>query len=314
MKALKSILGSSVLLGAIFFSQNALADGVLLAPSALSNADRAKLTSQVQADRAGNPAAYKAVRSVKGHRPEVYRNFRNPYPTTSREFRGMGAPGLLAMLDALALDAPTRGSLTDAEWDALAIGMLEAVGMLRDVRARPVLLAAFEASARPEVLNAVARALGRLGGDPELAMLTKHAKKGDSLMLAAIHGLGQLRRVEAAKHLASLLASTTDEAVAEEIANALGTTGSSWAWKAFGAKYATQALEVRKVCAQALASGFVRVKGTAARNAISEGILMVEHPETVDYLKAARPASGATAKAVDALIVKVEKVRARQKR
>lgn len=313
MKSLKLLLGSGVLVGSLFMTASALADGILLAPSALSPAARAKLESQVQADRVAHPDAFNALKNVKGHRPEVYRNYRNPIPTASRELRGLGAQGLLPMLEALALAQPTRGSLNDAEWDALAVGMLEAVGVLRDVRSRAVLSAAFESKARPEVIAAAARALGRLGGDPELALLTKHAKKSDPLFMAAIQGLGQMRRLESAKHLSALLASSTTDIESEAIGAAIGTLGSSWGWRSFGPKYAAQGLEVRKVCAQALAQGFVRTKGTA-RTSMADGLLMVEHPATVDMLKTVRPGSGAATTAVDTLIARVQTQSAKQRR
>lgn len=314
MKTLKNIFGSAILLGSLLFSTSALADGILIAPGALSADALSTLKGQVAKARAQQPAAFKAVAGVKGHKWETYRNYRNPMPSTSRELRGLGAPALMPMLEALALNQPTRGALKDEEWDALAIGMLEAVGVLRDTRARPVLLAAFESNARPAVIAAAGRALGRLGGDAELQMLTKHAVKGDARYLEAIGGLGQMRRIEAAKHLASILASTKDDSVVEATADALGTLGSSWGWRSYGPKYAAQGLEVRKACAQALAPTFVRVKGTA-RTAVADGILMVEHPDTVDFLESARPSTGAaTQKAVDTLIARVEKQRTRKRR
>jgi hypothetical protein len=315
MKTLMKLLGSAIALGSLLVTTSALADGILIAPSSLSADAKSKLEAQVASARAQQPAAFKAVASVKGHKYETYKNYRNPIPTVSRELRGLGAPALMPMLEALALNQPARGALNDAEWDALAVGMLEAVGVLRDVRARPVLLAAFESNARPAVIAAAGRALGRLGGDPELAMLTQHAVKGDARFLEAIGGLGYMRRVEAAKHLAGILTTTKDEAVMEAAADALGTLGSSWGWKAYGPKYAAQGLEVRKACAQALAPSFVRAKGAAARTAIGDGILMVDHPDTVDYLRSARPSTGAaTQKAVDALVVRVERQRAKQRR
>lgn len=313
MKTLKNILGSAILLGSLLFTSGALADGILIAPGSLPADALSTLKGQIATARAQQPAAFKAVAGVKGHKWETYRNYRNPVPTTTRELRALGAPALMPMLEALALNQPTRGSLNDDEWDALAVGMLEAVGVLRDVRARPVLLAAFESNARPAVIAAAGRALGRLGGDPELQMLTKHAVKGDARYLEAIGGLGWMRRIEAAKHLASIIASTKDDAVIDAAADALGTLGSSWGWKSYGPKYATQGLEVRKACAQALAPTFVRVKG-ATRTAVAEGLLMVDHPDTVDFLKSARASTGAaTQKAVDALIVRVEKQRTRKR-
>jgi hypothetical protein len=219
----------------------------------------------------------------------------------------------MPMLEALAIKAPAHGTLNDAEWDALKIGLLEAVGVLGDSRARPVVLAALEAPGQSAaVQSAAARAVGRVGGDDGLALLTKHAVKGDALLLAAIGGLGEMRRIESAKHLAGLLASTKDPAVAKAAATALGTLGSSWAWRAMGPKAEATGLAVRKVCADALVSSYARSKDKV-RIAAGEAILMVDHPDTVDLLRASRSAVK-DARIVDDMIARVERQRARQKR
>lgn len=311
MSALRKLLVSSILGSALLVAPTALADGISLATSALPNEARAKLENEIAAAKAAQPKVFQAVKNVRGHRPEVYGKFRNPYPTVSRELRGLGKPALLPMLEALAFQAPERGSLTDTEWDALAIGLLEAVGVIRDARASAVVGAIFESSAiRPAVRLAAARAAGRMGGDAELKLLTGHAKSGDPLELAAIHGLGQMMRLEAAKHVAQILSTTKDAAVAEAAATALGTIGSSWAWKSLGPKAAATGLEVRKVCADALVPRYTRAKGNL-RNAAAESVMLVDHPETTTLLEAQRSVSGADVKAVNDLIAKVERQRKR---
>ncbi len=311
MSALRKLLVSSILGSALLIAPAALADGISLATSALPNEARAKLENEIATAKVAQPMAFKAVKNVKGHRPEHYGRNRNPYPTVSRELRGLGKAALLPMLEALAFKAPERGSLTDTEWDALAVGMLEAVGVIRDARASAVVRAIFESSAvRTGVRLAAARAAGRLGGDAELGLLTAHAKGGDPLELAAIHGLGEMMRLEAAKHVAQILSTRTDAAVTEAAATALGTLGSSWAWKSLGPKAEATGLEVRKVCADALVPRYARAKGNL-RTLAGESVLLVEHPQTLDLLRSARTVAGADVKAVDALIAKVERQRRR---
>ncbi|MBK7583682.1 MAG: HEAT repeat domain-containing protein [Myxococcales bacterium] len=314
MSAFRNVLVSLMVGGALLVAPNALADGISIAPSVLPNDARSKLENDIAAAKVAQPKAFEAVKNVKGHRPESYRKNRNPFPTVSRELRGLGAPALLPMLEALAFKAPARGSLTAAEWDALASGMLEAVGILRDPRGGVVAAAIFESSVpSAQVRMAAARALGRVGGDAELKLLTSHAKTGDPLLLSAVHGLGEMMRIESAKHLAALLESTKDANVAEAAISALGTVGSSWAWKSLGPKAAATGLEVRKLCADAVVPRFARDKGSL-RTAAREAILIVDHPETVSLLASARSISGADVKAVDSMIQKVERQQSRQKR
>ncbi|MFO0564725.1 MAG: hypothetical protein U0263_03635 [Polyangiaceae bacterium] len=311
MSTLRGFLMTVLVGGLLSTSSLAFADGISVSSGALSNDARTKLENDIAQAKVSMPKAFDAVKNVKGHRPEHYRKNRNPYPTVSRELRGLGAPALLPMLEALAFQAPARGSLTDAEWDALASGMLEAVGVLRDSRSGPVLKAIFESgSVRPQVRAAAARALGRLGGDAEAALLISHAKRGDSAELDAVQGLGEMLRLDGAKHLAQVLATTKDPAVAEAAATALGTAGSSWAWRSLGPKAEATGLEVRKVCAAALADRFVASRGKA-RTAIAESVLIVDHPDTVAFLTQVRDKDRV---AVDALVARVERQRKRSTR
>lgn len=310
MRALRTFAHAILLGGALLLTTGiAAADGLLIGPSALSPEASTKLESQILAERSANPKAFEAVKNVKGHRPEVYSQFRNPKPMVLRELRGLGAAALLPMLEALAVQAPARGNATDAEWDALKLGMLEAVGILRDARARPVLHAAFEAKGQsPAVLLAAGRALGKLGGDAELGLLKKHAVKGDPLLLAAIAGLGEMRRKESAQHLASLLSANVQT---DAVAEAMGQLGSSWAWRTLGPKAAATGLEVRKICAQALAPSYR--KNPKSRTALGEALLMVDHPSTVALLESEKASAGKHAAALDAMITRVERQRARSK-
>lgn len=304
MRMRRAFVSAAVAVAAATFSLVAAADGIAAKTARIPAEQRSALAAQIESARKADPAAFEAVANVKMHRPEVYKHFRNPIPTAvSRELRGLGASALMPMLEALAFDAPERGNLTDAEWDALAAGMLEAVGHLRDARSAPVALAVFESDGlRPSVLAAAGRALGRLGGDAELAMLTKHTGAGDARRMAAIEGLGQMRRIESAKHLATMLEGSTDEATSAAISDALGKLGSSWAWKAMGPGAAARGLAAREVCARALVGGLVRNKG-AARNAARDGLIMVEHPSTGGMLQSARGVAAPDAvEAIDALV------------
>jgi len=265
-------------------AQSARADGLATSASALPPEVRRPLQAEIAGYLARRPDAFDAVRGALGHRPEMYTRRRNPVPEAARELRALGAEGLLPMLDALAFDAPERGALTESEWTALTVGMLEAVGALRDPRSGPVLRAIFDGAASPRVLSAAARAMGRLGGDAELAVLVE-ASDGDTRSLAAIQGLGECKRIESAKRLAALLA-RADEPRAAEIGAALGKVGSSWAWRAMGPRAAATALAVREVAARALVQGFVRHRG--ARAELEKALGRVAHPATLDLVSRAQ--------------------------
>ena len=134
----KPLVTAALAAALLFGSGSALADGLAAKPSQLG-ASQKTLAAEIAALRKANPGAFDAVQAVNSHRPEVYKKFRNPIPTTAREFRSLRASALLPMLEALAFDAPATDGLTEAEVTALTTGMLEAVGVLRDPRSGPVL-------------------------------------------------------------------------------------------------------------------------------------------------------------------------------
>jgi hypothetical protein len=281
-------------------------NGMAAQPSQLPEKTRASLVKEIEAYKASNPEAFEALRNVKGHRPEVYQQARNPIPVVGRELRRLGPSALLPMLEALAFEAPARGSLTDREWEALTIGMLDAVGVLRDARSGPVLRAIFEGGSKSApVLKSAAMAMGRLCSDAELPVLVKRSAAGDALRVPAIYGLGQCKRVDSAKHLAGLLAAGPDSATAEALGEALGTVASSWAWKAMGASAEAEGAAVREIAAKALVPAFVRYGGEA-RAQMRKAILLTEHKVTVELIAKARPAADAQIAAeLDALSAQI---------
>jgi hypothetical protein len=304
MKTIKIALSIAALGAALCLNTSVAdaADGIAARSSELPEAARASLQKEIEAFRAQHPEAFEAVSNVKGHRPEVYKRFRKPAPAVSRELKRLGPSALLPMLSALAFDTPARGALTDAEWTALTVGLLDAVGALRDARSAPVLRAVFEGSGKSApVLRAAAEAMGRLCGDVEVALLVKRSAAGDALRLPAIAGLGECRRVESAKHLAGLLASGPDSGSAQAIAAALGSVASSWAWKAMGPSAEATSVTVREIAAKALVGGFVKHTGEA-RVAMRKALLLAEYKGTADLIARVHPsADSETAAALDAL-------------
>ena len=292
MNTMKKIFAMTAFGAAISVSATALASGVTTEASSLPEAARTTLAGEIARARISHPETFAAVENVLGYRLEGYGKNRNPRPSVSRELRALGAPALLPMLNELAFEAPARSGATDDEWAALAVGLLDAVGILRDTRSGPVLRASFEGATTLPIAAAAARALGRVGGDAEVAALRKHVGGSDPLRLASLEGLGECRRVDCATELASVLGSASDEETAVAAARALGSIGSSWAWKALGPAMAPTAASVRATAAQALLAAFSQ-HGSEARAAIGKAIVMLEHPDMPARISAARVSASA---------------------
>jgi HEAT repeat protein len=310
----KAFLGA-VLGATMLVAGTASADGLVVKTSSLPAQAKKDLEGQIAKAKLTHKATFDAVRAPSGLDPAVYGKARNPVPTVARELRALGPDALLPMLEVLAFSAPAQ-KRTELELGSYKLGLIEAVGVLRDPRAMPVLRAAFEGESQSTaVARHAAEGLGKLCTDSELSILQKHAVKGDALAVGAVYGLGACKRPEAAKHLAGLLDATSDAAFAESVADALGKVGSSWAWSALerqapdaAAKKAVQqkSEEARATAAKALAGVFLRLPATQSRVAKSLG--MLEHPSIKKHLLDARTKADASGRqAIDALVTRLER-------
>jgi hypothetical protein len=296
-------------------SHAAAPSGIAVRPDTIAVPARVSLQADIQAYRVASPGAFAALRKVRGHRPEVYRELRNPLPLlgATQELRALGSAALLPMLHELAFESRPRDGASEVEWAALREALIDTVGLLRDRRAAPVLLAAFEqGSLEPGARAAAARGLGRLGGDAELAALRKHTAAGDPARPAAITGLGECKRIESAQTLVSLLTQEKDEAEAERVARAMGAVSSSWAWQAMGADRQADGLAVRLEVARSLVPAFARLQGEA-QDRVRKSLLMAEHPDTLALIDAEiGKADQATATALRSLRQSIARALARR--
>ncbi len=285
--------------------------GLAMTAAQLGPADRAALQHAVMADRLARPAAYDLVAAARGCRPDGWKVARNPTPVCSREMRALGPAGLLPMLSALALDwQPDASRLSSApelrskEEQAMLVAMVDAVGILRDTRARPVLLALWKLAAdRREVQlpieransvsRVVAEALGRLGGAVELQALQAHLRAEDPLYNAAIAGLGWCKRTDSAQLLVSALAGAKDDATQRWIVAAMGTLASSWSWQALGKVREPDGLRVRQRVTDALLPLLARTQGET-RERVVASLQLADLPDLPARLATVRATADAT--------------------
>ncbi len=283
--------------------------GLAIQAGLLAPADRMALQNAVMADRLARPAAYDLVAVAKGCRPDGWMTARTPEPNCSRELRTLGQAGLLPMLSALALDWTPHGLSTDAakrtqEERALTVGMLEAIGALRDTRARPVLHAMWlQARGRPEMLaplgrqmtvaRATAEAMGRLGGALELQALQSHLRAEDPLYTAAIAGLGACKRTDSAQLLVTALAGAKDDATQRWIVQAMGALASSWSWNALGRVRMEDGLRVRQRVTEALIPLLPKTQGES-RERVVQSLQLADLPDLPARLTTLRATADAT--------------------
>ncbi len=287
---IKLLLSMGLLSGALLLgARDAHAGGLAAEPEAVEAAARTSLRKEIAAFKASRSDIVKKVRDVQGVKPEVYSKFQNPVPVAGRELQALGKDALLPMLDALAFDA-SQTNLSAREREALTLGMLAAVGEIRDARSLPVLRGVLSSRTKSDNLAyGAAGAMGKTCGAAEVKLLTELSAPGKPLQRAALFGLGECRTVESAKALVSALSGASELATQREIVVALGNIGSSWVWTALAKgdqEVIKRGLEVRTLATDPLLEVFV--KNAALRTDASKALQKCDHPAVGSKIRAAR--------------------------
>jgi hypothetical protein len=295
MSITKKLFAFGVLGAITLGSSVALADGIVIAPSKVATASRASLVKDITAAKRDHAAVRAKVRDVQGVKKDVYSKRQNPIPYAGTELKSLGKDALVPMLESLAFDASQR-ELASNEKEALAIGMLAAIGEIRDARSTPVVTAIFQSqgSSTP-IAIAAATALGKRCDATELQVLEAASAEGNALRIAAIAGLGECRRKEGVVALASILSSSADKDVQTKVVRSLGVVGSSWAWVARGKSEEQKGIEVRTTASDALLDFFV--KNADLRAETRRAFLKCEAPNAVAQIQKAKSGADASTKA-----------------
>ena len=258
---------------------------------------------QIAAARRADPAAFSTLAAVKARVPELDRKKRGRLAAVTPLLRALGPGALLPMLD----EATRPETLTGTARTAWRVGVLEAVGALRDPRATPVLRQVIAEESEAAVIRAAAGALGNAGDLEAVQALTTLATTRGPKQLAVIAGMGECRRLAAARTLAGMLARRPGEELARTLARALGELGTAWAWETPRLAALGEGPAVRAAAAGALVDAFARYEGSV-RDAAATGILLVDAPRTLELITRARSgASRALQLELDRLAHRVER-------
>lgn len=285
MKLCLTTVAAFALVGA---GSDAHAAGTLVDAAELPAKTASSLRSEIDRARLEVPELFKAVHDVASRANELDAAARKPGTPFTMQFKSLGPRALMPMLEMLAFDAHTPARLTPTASSALQVGLVEAVGIIRDARAVPVLARVLEREQTPEMLHAAADALGRIGTDEAFTALSRAlelSKPSVERQHALLAGLGSCRRADAARLLAKRLDARPDDATAHVLARALGTIGNAWAWQTLSVR--TDEGAVRETAARALVNAYLTYRGNAQKT-IANAILVVDDPHTSALVDAAK--------------------------
>lgn len=286
------------------------AHGLAVDASELPAASRSSLEADIARARVETPELFRQVHDIAKRAGEIDAGSRRPGTPLTMHFKVLGPRALMPMLEMLAFDGHAPANLTATAQAALRVGLVEAVGIVRDARAVPVLARVALRERDVDMTRASADALGRLGTDEAFTALVTALESagggaGGERVHALLAGVGSSRRVDGVKLLAKRLDAHPDAATAKALAKSLGTAGNAWAWKTLSSR-ASEAT-VRELAARALVKAYLAYPGEA-RMAASNALLVVDDVHTPSLIADARRAASADqAAALDELAARFAK-------
>jgi hypothetical protein len=271
----------------------------------LPPAAKVELARDVARARAADVRPFVAVQQIVASAETAHARARGRRAPIALYLAKLGPSALMPMLEMLALDAPKGVSAKAAR--TIRRDLVEAVGLLRDPRALPVLSAILDdASADEDTTRTAAEAIARLGTDEAATRIIRALETAtDDRARAILGGMGECRRARVADAIAVRLRSATDEATARVAARSLGRAGNAWAWRTMADR--TEESRVREIAARALVAAFVQRDGEA-RTAADNALMVVDAPQTPALIEEAKKGAPAeTVKALDELAARFAK-------
>lgn len=283
------------------------ARSALVSPLALKTSERDALRVRIEKARAADAKPFDALARLRERLPDLDAQKRGRLVPLSPSLKAMGPSALLPMLEVLAFGDSRAQGLSETAWRAWAVGLIEAVGALRDSSAAPVLWATLEGpEADFSVVRAATAALGKLGDDRTAQRLVSLSRAQGPKQRAVRAGLGECRRLVAAQALAEALQAESDPERAHELIESLGEVGNAWAWRTPAVEAKGEEEAIRALAAQALVEAFVANDGRLRSDASNE-LMIVDSAKTPELIAAERARADAQlASELDALAARFQ--------
>jgi hypothetical protein len=287
-------------LGALLFALGGLSvasvasatPGIAIDSARLPPLARAELKASIDKARVSDASTFRDVRDVVAHAREADRRARGRKAPVALHLAGMGTKALLPMLELVAFDAPPLAAgETAAERASVQRDLIEAIGLLHDVRATPVLVAILAREGDFEATRTAAEAVARLEtADAATALLAALGKASGERANAILAGMGACHRKVIADTLAMRLSARPDETTARHVVKALGKVGNAWAWPTLADR--SDEAQVREAASRALVAAYVHYT-VDVREAAAKALLVVDDTHTEALVEAARRGASA---------------------
>ena len=200
-------------------------------PDFAAQSELEEVAAELEELWAENPHVFRQLAAIRGAVVETHIQSGYRPINVARYLDGIDEDAILVLLWALAVEEPRALGMELQTWRMWRIGLLEALGRLRDERSIPVLQSLIEDEPFPSVRQAATSALGRLDDEQSIAAAIEVARMSPEKRDAIVAGLGNARRQVALDYLMEVLGAADNTEEQRKAVRAIGDWANQWAWQ-----------------------------------------------------------------------------------
>lgn len=261
-----------------------------------SSAELNALTKQIEGARKAHAAEFAAVKQLREEMPELDARKRGRIAPVGTTLDLLGPNAVWALMDDLIQDKPFANQRPSVR-QGWRIGVLHALGRLRNPIARPVLERVVSQESDTWVLRTAAEALGKLQDQEAAEFLIKASAGEGARAEAVLEGMAHCRRLVVTEYLVGRLEQAKADSEKRALVESLRDHGNAWAWKTDVVAASGEGEQVRNLSAAALIRTYA--KEPQLQKELRKAILIVDSAESValvqaEISKASAPAAKAS--------------------
>lgn len=261
-----------------------------------NSAELNALTKQIEGARKAHAAEFAAVKQLREEMPELDARKRGRIAPVGTTLDLLGPNAVWALMDDLIQDKPFANQRPSVR-QGWRIGVLHALGRLRNPVARPVLERVVSQESDTWVLRTAAEALGKLQDQEAAEFLIKASAGEGARAEAVLEGMAHCRRLVVTEYLVSRIEQAKADSEKRALVESLRDHANAWAWKTDVVAASGEGEQVRNLSAAALIRTYA--KEPQLEKELRKAILIVDSAESValvqaEISKASAPAAKAS--------------------
>lgn len=257
----------------------------------LSSSDRETLLNRIHESREQNPDYFLALQNLVDKAPEMAAQ--NHSGKVSFGFHLGQEPLFLApALELLMVSDPPPDHLSVHIWTQVKQNLIYAIGLMRDRRSLPSLVALLKCEEDPTSARIIAESIARLESDlalESLLGLADNPEQAQWFRQAVLAGLGPAKREIAAKRLADELFKRPPPEYACQLLTALGKTAIYGGWST-SSPFANEEASTRTIATNAAVWAILEYKSDLVTRKATVALYLSSDAETLKQIRELRVA------------------------